>query len=207
MRLRNYKLGSTPLKIIEDTTMLKTDKCVITAHKDMLALPLTFNEKIRGLFMCGKGRLVIDTIIETSKGAIGKPTEKELVKPFIMIGGTAEVEEKMSEADSSSLSVMGYESLEAFRRQAEEICERILDGKVNRTNINGTQTCMFFFLIDENSYDTLISKNARKLVYLSNGKVYVFGDDKSLMTGPNEILLSKRGKTVIIANNNVFVEK
>lgn len=67
MRLYSYKLGSIPLKISEDVMLLKTDRCLITASKGTLALPITFNERVHGYFMHGSGKLVIDTIIETSR--------------------------------------------------------------------------------------------------------------------------------------------
>jgi hypothetical protein len=207
VRLYSYKLGNTPLKISEDTTLLKTERCLITALKDTLALPITFNERVHGYFMHGSGKLVIDTIIETSRGAIGKPTEKDLTKPFVMFGGTEEVRDKMVEADLSSLNRMGYENLENFQRKAEELCEELLGRKMCWTYDEKRHTRIFLFEIDRGSHDMLISRNAKNLVYISTGKVYVFGDNKSLMTSPNEVLISKPGKSIIIRNENVYVSR
>lgn len=207
MNPSNYKLGEEPLKTTEDTTLLKTERCIVTASKSTLALPLTINDKIPGLFMHGTGRLIIDAIIETSKGAIGKSIEKTLTEPFIMLGNIEKVKDKMAKADTASLGVMGYKNLEAFRGKAEEVCKRILNRRINGIHIDRRPASIFFFVNDENSYDTLISKNTRKLVYVTRGKVYVFSDDKSLMTGPEEVFLAKHGKTVIIANGNILIEK
>jgi len=207
MNLSNYELGEELFKTTEDTMLLKTERCIVTAFKDTLALPLTINGKIPGFFMHGAGRLIIDAIIETSKGAIGKSIEKTLTKPFIILGDIEKVKDKMTKADMARLGVMGYENLEAFREKAEEVCERILNRRINGIRIDRRLASVFFFVNDENSCDTLISKNTRKLVYVTRGKVYVFSDDKSLITGPEEVFLSKHGKTVIIANGSVLIEK
>jgi hypothetical protein len=205
VKLRSYKLGDTPLKTVEDLTLLKTDKCVITASKDMLALSITFNEQVHGCFMHGSGRLIVDTIIETSKGAIGEPTEKNLKNPFIMIGGVEEIEDKMAEADLSSLASAGYENIKALKRKAEDLCEELLERRVSWTRFETNLTRVFLFEVDGGNYDMLISKNTKKLVYVSASKVYVFSGNKILLSRPNEVLISKPGKSIVIAKGNVFL--
>jgi hypothetical protein len=190
---------------MEDITLLKTEKCIITASKDTLALPITFNERVHGYFMHGSGRLIVDTIIETSKGAVGGPTEKNLKSPFITIGGFEEIKEKMTEADLADLTTLGYESTDSLKRKAEALCEELLDRKVSWPRFEANMTRIFLFEMDGDNYDMLISKNSKKLVYVSASKVYVFSGNKSLLSMPNEVLISKPGKSIIIAKGNVFV--
>ena len=207
MRPHNYELGNTPFKLVENLTLLKTDKCILTAFKDTLVLPLTLNEEALGFFMHGTGKLVIDTIIETSKGAVGKPIEKKLTEPFIMVGNVEEFKNKMIEADLPGLGVFGYQNPGAFHRKAVETCDRILKEKVDRRITNGERKRIFFLSSDEGHYDTLVSREGRELIYISGEKIYLFGDDKSVISRPNEVLLSKGGRRIIIAHNNVLIEK
>jgi hypothetical protein len=205
MRLCNYKLGSTPLKMGEDVRLLKTDKCLITALKDTLALPITFNGKVHGYFLHGSGKLVIDTIIETSRGAIGEPTERKLAEPFLMLGEAEEVRDKTTEAELSDLNRAGYENLEAFQKRAGELCEEMLKREMCWTYDGKRRTRFFLFEIDGGDYDLLVSRNAKNLVYVSGKKIHVFSGNKSLMTRPNEVWVYKPGKSIVIRNGNVFV--
>lgn len=69
---------------------------------------------------------------------------------------------------------------------------------------------MFIFKNEEGDSDILITKND-ELVYKSGKKVYVSKGNKSVLQRPGEsnreIIVSKKGKTVVIANNNILIEK
>jgi len=201
-----FELGNTVYKFVEDVTLLETDKCIVKVFKDSLVLPLTFGN-VQGYFIHGKGRLVVDTIIETRKGAFGKPTDKELKEPFIAFGDVGEIKEKTAEAEPSSLTVLGYRDVEALREKAEEICREVLRKTTFHRDFEKEGKRVFYFLTEGDSYDVLVSKDNGKLVYVSKGKVFVFSDRKSLFTGFGEVVVSKGDKTVIVANGNVFVEK
>jgi hypothetical protein len=207
MRLCNYKVGSTPLKMGEDVRLLKTDRCLITASKDTLTLPITFNGEVHGYFLHGSGKLVIDTIIETSRGALGKPTERKLTKPFLMLGEIEEAKDKMVKAKLSDLNRAGYINLEAFQKRAKVLCEEMLKREMCWTYDEKGRTRFFLFEIDSGDYALLVSRNAKNLVYISGKKVYVFSDNKSFMTSSNEVWISKPGKSIVIRNGNVLVSR
>lgn len=48
MSLTNWNLGETPLRLFEDTPLLKTERCLVTLKRGALALPLLFGGEIRG---------------------------------------------------------------------------------------------------------------------------------------------------------------
>ncbi len=206
MKYLNYKLSNEPLKIIEDATLLKNERCIVDALEGSLALPILIDEKVQGYVFHGTGKLVVDSIIETTKGAVGKPTIKDLKHPFMMLGGAEEIKDNLGNADTSDLQNVGYERADAFIEHAEELCGRLLKEKHCHVDFNGKDSRLFAFLNEEDKLDILISKND-KLVYKSEKKVYISKGNKSVLQRPGEIIVSRKGKTVIIANNGILIEK
>jgi len=205
MKYLNYKLSNEPLKIVEDTTLLKNARCVVDALEDTLALPILIDEKVQGYVFHGTGKLVVDSIIETTKGAVGKPTVKDLKQPFMMLRGAEEIKDNLGNADTSDLQNAGYEKVDAFIEHAEELCGRLLKEKHCHVDF-GKDARLFVFLNEEDKLDILISKND-KLVYKSEKKVYLSKGSKSVLQRPGEIIVSRKGKTVVIANNGILIEK
>jgi len=205
MKYLNYKLSNEPLKIVEDTTLLKNARCVVDALEGTLALPILIDEKVQGYVFHGTGKLVVDSIIETTKGAVGKPTVKDLKQPFMMLGGAEEIKDNLGNADTSDLQNAGYERVDAFIEHAEELCGRLLKEKHYHVDF-GKDARLFVFLNEEDKLDILISKND-KLVYKSEKKVYLSKGSKSVLQRPGEIIVSRKGKTVVIANNDILIEK
>ncbi|MDH5266865.1 MAG: hypothetical protein OEW62_04215 [Candidatus Bathyarchaeota archaeon] len=210
MKYLNYKLSNESLKIVENATLLKNERCVVDALEGSLALPILIDEKVQGYVFHGTGKLVVDSIIETARGAVGKPTVKDLKHPFMMLGGVEEIKDDLDNADTSDLQNAGYESVDAFIEQAEELCGRLLEGKNCHVDFNvdfnGKDSRLFAFLNEEDKIDILVSKND-KLVYKSEKKVYLSKGSKSVLKRPKEIIVSKKGKTVVIANNGILIEK
>ena len=208
MRLQDYKLGDKPLRILEDTTLFKNERCIVNATKDTLALPIEVNRETLGYVFHGKGKLLIDSIIETGRGAVGKSTERDFNEPFLMLGGAKELSDSMSPVDSSDLSKLGYESAQACVERADVVCARFFrkQSRHSRWNWNTEDARLFAFMHDEDRLDLLISKK-EKLLYVSDGETYVFKGDKGVLTRHGEVVVSKKGKTVHIMNSNVFVER
>jgi len=206
MKYPNYKLSNEPLKIVEDATLLKNERCVVDALEGSLALPILIDEKVQGYVFHGTGKLVVDSIIETTKGAVGKPTVKDLKHPFMMLGGAEEIKDNLGNADTSDLQNAGYERVDAFIEHAEELCGRLLKGKHCHVDFNGEDSRLFAFLNEEGKLDILISKS-NKLVYKSEKRVYISKGSKSVLQRPGEIIVSRKGKTVVIANNGILIEK
>lgn len=208
MKLLDYKIGDKPLKLLQDATLFKNERCIVNAFKDTLALPIEFDEETLGYVFHGKGKLLIDSIIETRRGAIGKSTERDLKEPFLMLGGTKEISDSMHPANASDLSNLGYESAQAFVRSADEACGRFFKRKIRQGHLDfdTEDGLLFAFMREDDGYDTLISKRD-KLLYTSDEEVYVFKGDKGILKRPGEIIVSKRGKTVCVIDNDVFVER
>lgn len=208
MRLMDYKLGDEPVKLREDVTLFKNERCIVNASKGTLATTIKFDEETLGYIFHGEGKLLIDSIIETSRGAVGKPTERDLKEPFLMLGGTREISNSISPVNASDLSNLGYESAQEFVKSADEACQRFFRRKIRHSHLDFDvkDARLFAFMHEKESYDTLISKRD-KLVYTSDEEVYVFKGDKGILTRPGEVVVSRRGKTVCVCGKDVFVER
>jgi len=78
-------------KLEQDFTLFQNEKCIVKIFKQSFALPVLRGDETVGYVFHGKGELVIDALIETSKGTIGKPIERLIETPFIMIAPTEKI--------------------------------------------------------------------------------------------------------------------
>lgn len=201
-----YEIGEHPLKTVENINLLKTDRCVVNILRDSLALPILIDRKTRGYFFHGAGELLIDTIIETTRGAVGESTDRHLAEPFIMVGGTKQVEGRVGPADASDLSREGYENREGFLEKVEDVCKRVFGRRIHCDNFDETHASLFLFTKGEDGEDVLVSKGD-KLVYTSEDGVCVFKGEKGVLKRPGVIVVAKKGKTVIKLNDKILIDK
>jgi hypothetical protein len=88
MMPQNFQLESTILKAKETLTLWQTENGIIEINTNTLAVPIKLDNQQKGYIFHGHGKLLLDTIVETNEGAIGKPVEKEINEPFLMLGET-----------------------------------------------------------------------------------------------------------------------
>ncbi|MEM2916903.1 MAG: hypothetical protein QXN63_00905 [Candidatus Bathyarchaeia archaeon] len=188
-----YQLESTVLKTTEPITLWKTEKGLIEIDANALALPIKHDNQRKGYIFHGCGKLLLDAIVETQKGAVGKPIEKEIKEPFIMLGAKEEVGQRLTTANSEDLAKMGYETQEAFFRKAEDLYDRLL------RNIRVGPRCEkgLIFAFQNKAHSFLVTKGS-KLVYKAAGIIFVSDEDKVVLKSLDGIALLRNGKSVII---------
>jgi hypothetical protein len=201
-------LGNQPKKLTKDTTLLHNEKCIVTATAGTLALPILLDNATSGQLFIGKGQLTLDTIVETSRGAIGKPLVRDLnpEHPFLMLGETETLKENLTPAANQDLNSIGYKSTDEFLKKANEAFDDFAHRRHSRIDTE-PDAHVFAFANERQKWDFLIAKDD-KLVYTSEHKVYVSkngGETASL--GPGSILVSKKGKTVVIDRGNILVDR
>ena len=202
----SYRLGDKPLKTVKDVTLFKNDRCIVTALRGTLALPILINGKTKGYAFHGAGKLLLDAIIKTPRGAIGKPIDRDLTKIFLMVGGAEEIEESLAPAEASDLSRLGYENREAFSERVDEFCGSLFKIGIKHINFDKKEARIFAFQNVHAKPDILLSKRD-KLVYTSKKEVYVFKGDKGVIKRPGEVMVSKEGKIVIVKDNSVVMDR
>jgi len=195
MMWRNYRLDSTILKTTDALTLWRTEKGIIEIGRNTLAIPIKLGDQRKGYIFHGHGKLLLDTIIETDEGAIGKPVEKEISEPFLMLGDAEGIQQHLSTAGKENLMEMGYENEQDFLAKAEDLFDHFLgEGK-----IHGHQCCgnnhgfIFAFPNKEGKLDILVAKGSR-LVYKAMNRVFVVDKSKVVLKTKNEVILSTGGR-------------
>jgi len=204
----HMQLGNQPQKLTKDATLLQNEKCIIKATTGTLTLPILVDNTTSGQFFIGKGQLTLDTIIETTRGAIGKPLIKDLSpdQPFLMIGETKNLKENLTPATSQDLTSMGHNSTDEFLRTANETFDQFAHKRHSHIDIE-PDAHIFAFANEHEKWDFLIAKDD-KLVFTSKQKVYVSKNNgESVSLGSGSILVARKGKTVVIDKGNILVDR
>ena len=195
---QTYQLDNIVSKTTEDITLWQTEKGILEISRDTLVLSIKLNEQRKGYVFHGHGKLLLDTVVETEEGAIGRPIEKEVNKAFIMIGETEEIQQRLSIANKEDLTEMGYESEQKFVAKAEELCDQFLGRRINSHKCFGEDHGFIFaFQNKADKLDTLVAKNS-KLVYKAINLAFVSNKNKVVLKSPSEAVCATNGKSVII---------
>ena len=200
VRWRDYELGDTISKIAEDTKPWESDKGIVEIRKNTLAIPIRLDDDERGYIFHGEGKLLLDTIVETEKGAIGRPVERELDSPFLMLGNSEKMRQNLDEASQEDFVNAGYKDRQEFLDTAEALFDRFFQkGKIHgRRHFKRGDGLIFAFQNQASTkLDVLIAKDS-KLVYASKAKVFVAHRDNVVLTSPGAVVCSGKGKSVII---------
>jgi len=199
------QLGNEPTKLTKDLVLLQNEKCIIKAFANALTLPILADEARLGYIFFGKSKFTLDAIVETPKGAVGKPLIKDLDSPFIMLGKAHNITDDLAPATPYDVSNLGYESSEEFLAKANEVFSRFSVEYQTRFNFEADSQ-VFAFANEHDKWDMLISKGD-KLVFTSRDKVYISKDKaEGINVSPAGFLVAKRGKTVVIGKNNLLID-
>jgi len=202
---RFLKLGKQPIRLNIDLTLLKNEKCLVTAQEGTLTLPILIEGNIQGYLLTGRGQLTLDAIIETPKGAIGKSLITDLNQPFLMFSTDNAVSGKSTPATAQDISNMGYENLEDLLVKANDVFSQFTINSHKHPKL-GEDTQMFAFFTPDKTWDILIAKED-KLIFTSRSQVYVFKDAaEDAEFHPQRLMLAEDGKTVIIGKNNILID-
>jgi hypothetical protein len=202
-------LGTAISKITEDTKLWASERGIVEIRETALAIPIKLEEEERGYVFHARGRLLLDTIAETEEGAIGRPVEKELSEPFLMLGDKEETDLHITEASEEDLKALGYTERQEFLDCAEDLFDRFFKkGRVHgRHDFKHQSGLIFAFQSRNNKLDILIAKGS-KLVYASQDKVFIAHKDNVVLKGQDEVVCSSKGKSVIInKGRSVIIKK
>jgi len=199
MMWQNYQLGNTVSKTSEAVTLWQMEKGIVEISKNTLAVPIELDDKERGYVFHGNGKFLLDSIVETEEGAIGKPVEKELSELFLMLGDTEEIQKHLTEASEEDFAKMGYQNQQEFADRAEDLCGQFFKkkGVHNHQCFDEHRGFIFAFQNQTSKLDILIAKGS-KLVYKAMDIVFVSNENKVVLKSPSEVVCTSNGKSVII---------
>jgi len=196
---QNYRLDSTVSKATEDLALWRTEKGFVEIGKNCLAIAIKLDDKTKGYVFHDDGKLLLDTIVETEEGAIGRPIDKKLNEPFLMLGDTEEIQRHLTPANNEDLKERGYENEQGFMDKAEGL----LDQFSGRARVLKHECCsdsngfVFAFPNDAAKLDILVAKGS-KLVYKAINTVFVSDENKVVMKTADEMILSSDKKSFVI---------
>jgi hypothetical protein len=199
MTMQKYQLDNTILKTTEALTLFRTEKGIVEISKDALAIPVKLGDELGGYVFHGNGKLLLDTIVETEEGAIGKPIDKEINEPFLMLGSTEEIQPHLNATNKEDVTEMGYKNEQEFMTKAEDLLDQFL----GKRSIHRHQHCgniqgfIFAFPNKAGKLDILVAKGS-KLVYKTIDTVFVSHRDKVVMKTVDEVILSHGRKLFTI---------
>lgn len=199
MTWHDYSLEETVLKATDHTMLWKSEKGLVEIEKDTLAMAIVHSDKKEGYIFHGRGKLLLDTIVETEEGAVGKSIERELGAPFLMLGDEEEIQKHLSPAGEEDLKKQGHGSSDEFLKKAEDLLERFCRRRGTDTGdcCVSRRGAVFAFPNHDDKLDVLVLKDG-KLVYKTANMVFVSGEDKAVLKSPEQIVVSNRGRLCII---------
>jgi hypothetical protein len=205
MTWHDYSLEETVLKATDRTTLWKTEKGLVEIDKDALAVAVMHGDRKKGYIFHGHGKLLLDTIVETEEGAVGKSIERELDAPFLMLGDEEETQKHLSPAGEEDLKKHGHGSSDEFLKKAEDLMERFCRRRGANTGdcCGSRRGAVFAFPNHDDKLDVLVLKDG-KLVYKTANMVFVSGEDKAVLKSPEQIVVSNRGRLCIIKQRRLF---
>ena len=202
MNWQNYQLEKAVLKTAENAVLWRTGKGQMEISKGSLAIAIKLGDEKRGYIFHGNGRLILDTIVETREGAIGKPVEKEISAPFIMLGA---VEENFTAANQEDLEKMGYEDQQAALTNAAELLSRFSrGGKLHEHHCCGASDGQIFAFPSANGKFDLLVANDHSIVYKTEGLVFVTNRERSVLKSSGETVCVANGRMVVVRRHGDF---
>jgi len=199
MKWHDYQLADTVSKTTENITLWKSEKGILEIEANTLALPVELDGEAKGFVFRGKGKLLLDAIVETDKGAVGKSVEKELNKSFLMLGSPVEVQPRLGPTNRKDFERLELESQQAFVSEAESLLDEFFDGSThNGRCIDKSGGFVFAFPNESDRLDILVAKGS-KLVYTGVDRSFVSHGNKVVLTSPEGVIVSHNGKSIFVS--------
>jgi len=198
MKWRDYELDAEILKSNEDLTLCRSDQVLVEASKGTLAVAIKDKERIAGYVFIGRGRLLLDAIVETERGAFGKTIDRGLIEPFLMLGNNEGIRQNLSTVSSDDLGKTGLEEKTFFDKARNLLQSLSKNGKnceLNRSD--GGSGSLFAFATNDGRLDSLMVKDS-KVVYTTRHVVFVSNGRKSILTNSGQVVLSGHGRSLFV---------
>lgn len=187
----HYGLSNTVLKTNEPLTLWKADRGSVEIGKDTLVVAITLEGRPQGYIFGGNGKLILDAIVETEQGAVGKPVEQRLTEPFLMLGNAQVIESRSSsagEAQKDFLTKAG-DVFTKFFREGEQFGPSCHDHK--------REGLVLAFMNDFGNFDILIPHGS-KIVYKSKQMVFISDENRTIMKNPEHTVVSNNGRCITV---------
>jgi hypothetical protein len=192
------ELEKTVLRSDEAFTLYRADKASVEVSKNLFAVPIRVEDKRVGYVFLGQGKLLVDAIVETEEGAFGKPIERTLSEPFLMLGNTEQTSQHFSQASHDDLKKADVDE-RTFLDRAQRLLDRFASKSAGHRHADlcNHSGWIFAFSNGENALDHLVSKGS-ELVYNDKDMSFVSKGDKSILRSSEKVVLSHHGRSFVV---------
>jgi hypothetical protein len=194
----HYELDKAIQKVTEPFVLFHSDKASIEIGNDTFAVPIQLESERVGYAFLGQGKLLVDAIVETEKGALGKSIQRSLNEPFLMLGDTDETSRHFNSANNDDFRKASTDEKMVLDR-AQELLDRFSGGSsVHRhEHVFSGKGSIFAFSDDKDELDILLSKGS-KLVYTTRDMSFLTDGDKAILTRSGQVVLSHHGRPFVV---------
>ncbi len=198
MLWQRYELADAISKVSEDTVLWQSERGLVKISSNGLAIAVRSGDQRKGLIFHGHGGLILDTIVETNEGAVGRSIEREINEPFLMLGDSEEIERTLTAASNEDLEKIDYKSQEEFIARAETTLRQFLErGRMHQSHAED-RSSIFAFPNTVNRFDILVVRGS-EVVYKAMDMVFVSNDSKTVLKSPEQVIVSTNGKSFIMS--------
>lgn len=194
----SYELEKTIVKPNDQLTLCRSEKALVEITKDTLAIPVRRSDNKKGYVFIGNGKLVVDTIVETEKGAVGEPVQRQLNEPFLMLGDKEEQTWRLEIVSADDLKTMGANEEMLFER-AQRLLNQLQERRMahERQHFERFGGLIFTFSDGEAKLDVLVL-NGRRLVYATDDISFVSNGEKAILKQSGRVILSSHGRSFVV---------
>jgi hypothetical protein len=194
----HYELGDAILKSNESFFLFRSDIASVEIGKEAFAVLVKVKSEIVGYVFTGQGKLLVDAIVETEEGALGKPIQRSLNEPFLMLGNSGEMSRHFSATRDEDPRKVSIDE-KTFLEKAQELLDRFSRGRIvhQHEHMFDGRGLIFAFRRGKEELDILLSKDS-KLVYATNEMSFVTDGDNSILTGSGQVILSHHGRPFVM---------
>ncbi len=207
MKWQDFQLDDTISKTKEALTLWQTERGSIEIGQDSLVYPIRLDDQQKGYVFHGHCKFLLDTIVETNEGAIGKSVEREVNTPFLMLGNTEKIHQHLSIASEEDLAKMAYANKQEFVVKATNLLNRFFKKGGKSQCYSGKGHGLTFAFQDEDNGFELLLPSDGNVTYVTKSKIYILSGNRQLLMGSDEMVISKRGNLVIIKDGQILIDK
>ena len=196
--MQHYEIDGTILRSNAELTLARSDKASLEIKKGTLTLPVKVADKREGYIFLGEGKLLIDAIVETERGAVGKPVQRELHELFLMLGNTEETSKHLEKASDDDLKRMDFTE-KTLLTKAQDLLAKFMGKEATHGSAHFRQSegSIFAFPNEENNLDLLLL-NGATLIYTTKDMSFICDGDKLVLNTPRQVFLSAQGTSLAL---------
>ncbi|MFX0168718.1 MAG: hypothetical protein ACFE89_05080 [Candidatus Hodarchaeota archaeon] len=200
-RSRNLVLGALAGRVANPTDVTRSDKALISVNEGTLYFPIFYqNHEVGGIFI-GYGQVIVDAIVETTRGALGKSYEFFWNGSLFLISEDGEWSPPSTEpVRERDIHEFLLSSVDEAQERAQNIFDRFLDQNRNwftDTFFQRNRGWIATILDTQRGKCGIIASEDRLILNIGQLKLILTGNKLVHKEGRKKVLVAGRGGPII----------